>query len=98
MRRITRTVVGVGIAGIIYVLLSHHIIYFGGSTFKLLKKQKLTFHYTFFSTTLKNNKMILSQDVLREAGIANLLVEMGRISKTQRDKLMAEYEEKEEGY
>lgn len=96
MRRITKTFVGIGIAGIIYMLSSHHIIYFGGKTFKVLKKQKLTLNYTFFSATLKSNKSILSIDILREAGIADLLIGMGRMNEAQRDRLMSEYED--DGY
>lgn len=92
MRRITKTAVWIGIGGILYVFLSHHFIYFGGKRFELIKKQKLTFHYTFYSASLKPNESILSIDALREAGIADLLVETGRMSEKERERLMARYE------
>ena len=60
---------------------------------KLLKKKQPTFSRTFFSTSLKTNEQILKDDVLREAGIADLLVEAGMLSEERRDYLMAEYEE-----
>lgn len=96
MRRITKTIVWIGIGGALYLVASNHFIYFGGSRVKLLKKKKPTFSRTFFSTSLKTNEAILDDDVLREAGIADLLVEMGLLSEKKRDHLMSLYEEEEE--
>ncbi len=75
-----------GAAG--YFLLSYHIIYFG-NTVKFLNKSKLTSENTFISAANKSAESILCIDTLREAGIGNILVEMGRIS-PQEKKLLEE--------
>ena len=69
-----------------YFLLSFHIIYFG-NTIKLLNKQKLTSEHTFVSAANKTAESILRIDTLREAGIGNILVEMGRISPEEKEQL-----------
>ncbi len=73
-----------GAAG--YFLLSYHIIYFG-STIKLLHKLKLTSEHTFIRASNKPAESILRIDTLREAGIGNMLVEMGRISPEEKELL-----------
>ncbi len=70
----------------------HHFIYFGGWTIKKLKKKETTFSRTFFSVELKNPEMILKDDVLRDAGIAELLVDMGRLNEKRKETLMEQYE------
>jgi hypothetical protein len=95
MRRITKTAIWFGIGGILYFISCNHFIYFGGKTLKLLKKKEPTMSRTFFSTTLKSNEMILRDDVLREAGIADLLIEMRMMSEEEKKRLMAKYEEEE---
>jgi len=96
MRRITKTIVWIGVGGALYFVASNHFIYMGGANIKLLKKKELTFSRTFFSTSLKTGKQILQDDVLREAGIGDLLVEEGVLSEERKDYLMSEYEENEE--
>ncbi len=96
MRRITKTVIWIGIGGLLYFIAGNHFIYFGGLNIKLLKKKQLTFSHTFFSTSLKTNKAILSDDVLREAGIGDLLVEMGLISKKKKEILESRFEKQQE--
>lgn len=95
MRRITKTAIWVGIGGVLYFISCNHFIYFGGKTLKLLKKKQPTMSRTFFSTTLKSNEAILKDDVLREAGIADLLVEMGLMSEEEKKRLMAKIEKEE---
>ena len=95
MRRITNTAIWLGIGGLLYFISANHFVYFGGWSVKMLKKKELTLSHTFFSTTLKKNDVILKDKVLREAGMADLLVEMGRMSEAERDKLMAKYEKEE---
>jgi hypothetical protein len=72
------------IAGVLYFLLSYHIIFIGRSV-KLLKKSGLTLENTFFSTQGKTNKQILAVDALREQGIADLLVEAGRMTEEEKE-------------
>lgn len=70
------------LGGILYFFLSFHIIYIEKKV-KLLRKSELTLEYTFYSADLKTNRTILSVDALREDGIGDLLVEMGRISEEE---------------
>ena len=62
-----------------YFFLAHHFI-FVNSTVKLLKKSHLTLNYTFFNAKGKSNKTILEVDELREDGIGDILVQMGRLT------------------
>ena len=80
------------LAAVLYVLLSYHFIFFG-KTPSLLRKSELTLNYTFFNAAGKTNRQILSVEELREDGIADLLVEKGRISKEERDRIMGQYYE-----
>lgn len=73
-----------GVAG--YFLLNYHII-FSGTTFKLLNKSKLTSEYTFINASNKSVESLMRIDTLREAGIGNVLVEMGRLSKEEKEYL-----------
>ncbi|MFZ0450499.1 MAG: hypothetical protein WAL98_14775 [Desulfatiglandaceae bacterium] len=81
------------LAAILYVLLSYHFI-FVGKDVKLLKKSQLTLNYTFYSIPGKTNRKIISIDALRKDGIADLLVEIGRISPEQRDMFLDQYQKK----
>lgn len=80
-----------GIVGaLFYFLLNHHIIFIG-SKVRLLKKSNLTLEYTIFSTQGKSNESIMSIDQLREDGIGEILVEMGRMSQGELDRLLEKY-------
>ncbi len=83
------------IAGTLYFFLSYHIIYIEKSV-KLLKKSRLTLEYTFYSAELKNNRTILSVDMLREDGIGDILVEVGRMSQKEMERLVAQFEDEDE--
>ena len=80
------------IGGIIYFFLSYHIIYIDKSL-RLLKKSELSLEYTFYSADLKTDKTVLSIDALREDGIGDLLVEMGRLSEEEMKTLVEKIEE-----
>lgn len=73
-----------------YFLLSYHVIFFGKRP-RLLKKSHLTLNYTFYSIQSKPNKKIMSIDDLREDGIADLLVDEGRMSEEERDLFLERY-------
>ena len=85
------------LAGILYILLSNHFIFFGIKP-KILKKSELTLNYTFYSAKGKTNRHILAIDELRRDGIADLLMEMGLMSETEYDRLMTLYGGEEEEY
>jgi len=82
-----------GLALSLYIAMSYHFIYFGWPNIKILKKSELTLSYTFFSAQGKTNRVILAIDPLRKDGIADILVEMGRMSEEQKEAILELYEE-----
>jgi hypothetical protein len=83
-------IIWAAIAGALYFALSHHIIFFGWEP-RTLRKSKLTLENTFFSTTGMNNEQILSNETLRRAGMGKLLVQMGRISEQELERLTSRF-------
>jgi hypothetical protein len=83
------------LAAAFYVLLAFHYISFGGMKVKMLKKTNFTLMETFtdLSSEAITNERILQNDALREAGLADLLVDMGRMSEQERERIMTKYEE-----
>jgi hypothetical protein len=79
------------LAAIAYFIMDHHII-FHGKDVHLLKKTSLHLHYTFFSLKEKKPANIMEIDYLHEAGIGDLLVELGIIDEEQLSKLEYEYD------
>jgi hypothetical protein len=79
------------LAAIGYFIMDHHIIFYGKNV-HLLKKTSLHLHYTFFSLKEKKPANIMEIDYLREAGIGDLLVELGIINEAQLSKLEYEYD------
>ncbi|NNG08428.1 MAG: hypothetical protein HKM90_11935 [Desulfobacteraceae bacterium] len=80
------------IAGaIVYFFLGYHVIFIE-NTVRLLKKSSLTLNYTLFSAKGKTNESILSIDELREDGIGELLVEEGRLSEEELERLLNKIE------
>ncbi len=94
MKFVKKILIFVILGGGLYFLLSYHFVVIGNSV-KLLEKSTLTLNYTIFSTKAKKNDSILSIDVLREDGIGDLLVEMGRMSEEELELLMIKYSEED---
>lgn len=90
MRRLKKAFIWSLVGGVFYFLLSHHIV-FVGSKVRLLKKSNYTLEYTIFSTQGKTNQSIIGIDPLREKGIGELLVEMGKMSQEELDRLLEKY-------
>ena len=80
---------------VLYFLLSYHFIIIDNGV-KLLKKSSLTLEYTIYSAKGKTNAMIMAIDDLREDGIGDLLVEMGKMSEQTLELIMLKYEEEED--
>jgi hypothetical protein len=78
------------LAAIGYFIMDHHFIFYGRDV-HMLKKTSLHLHYTFFSLKEKKPAKVLKIDYLREAGIGDLLVELGIINEEQLFKLESEY-------
>jgi hypothetical protein len=75
-----------------YFIMDNHFIIDGKDIYRL-KKTSLHLHYTFFSLKEKKPEKIMQIDYLREAGIGDLLVEIGFINEDQRFELESEYYE-----
>jgi hypothetical protein len=74
----------------LYYVMDNHFI-FNGTEVHLLKKTSLHLHYTFFSVKDKKPENIMQIDYLREAGIGDLLVELGIINEEQEGQLENQY-------
>ena len=88
--RIKQYILIVIVAAAGYFIMSNHII-FNGADFHLLKKTSLHLHYTFYSIKQKKPKVIMKIDYLREAGIGDLLVDMGIINEEEKSRLENKY-------
>jgi hypothetical protein len=88
--------------GIVYALLAYHYIYTGGEnihvldSIQILKKETLNLRYTFFSIKSKKPELILKIDVLRYAGIGDILVDYDLMTEAQREELENKYDSEEE--
>jgi hypothetical protein len=76
----------------VYFLLSNHIIFYGREAsvvqnIYLLDKTKLNLHHTFFSLHQKKPEAIMKIKQLREAGIGDLLVEIGLLTEQEKNRL-----------
>ena len=91
-KRIKQYILMAVFAGAAYFMMSNHFIFYG-TEIHLLKKPTLHLHYTFFSIKDKRPKSIMKIDYLREAGIGDLLVELGMIDEAQKAMLESEYSE-----
>lgn len=86
--------IGLVLAGF-YYLLAHHFIFFDFKDFETLKKKELTFTHTFFSMKTNTPKQALEVDVLREAGIGEMMVERGLISQERLEQILIRIEAQE---
>ena len=93
MNFIKKILIWVVLGGALYALIGYHYFYFGGSRIKILKKTKYTLVHTFndFSSPMITNKKILSNDALYDAGVADLLIDIGRMSEKEYDKIMEQF-------
>jgi hypothetical protein len=69
-----------------YGIMSYHFI-FDGMDIYFLEKTSLHLHQTFYSIKKKKPETIIKNDVLREAGIADKLVEWEIITWDQKNKV-----------
>ena len=73
-----------------YFIMNNHFI-IDGSDVHLLKKTSLHLHYTFYSIKQKKPAVIMKIDYLREAGIGDLLVDLGIIDYEEKSRLESQY-------
>ena len=76
-----------------YFIMSNHIIFDGRQVY-LLEKTSLHLHYTFYSISKKKPDTIMKVDELRDAGIGDLLVELGKMSSEDKFRLESKYDYK----
>ena len=76
----------------VYLLLGFHYIYVGGKDVRFLKKEKLNLKYTFFSFQSKPPENIMKIDILRWAGIGDILVDTGMLSQEKMIALENKYD------
>ena len=73
-----------------YFIMDNHFI-IDGSKVHLLKKTTLHLHYTFYSIKQKKPAVIMKIDYLREAGIGDLLVDLGIIDEEEKSRLESKF-------
>ncbi len=89
LQTLKKYIILAAIAGIVYYLLSHHLIFFGRDL-KILPKTSLTFENTFYNigdikeAQFRDLESIFRKNPdLREAGLGSLLVDMGIITQDE---------------
>lgn len=85
--------IGLAVAALYFVLSNHYIV--DGRDIYLLKKTSLHLHETFVSISNERPETILKNDVLREAGIGDLFVELELLSEEEKDLLESKYDAEE---
>ena len=85
--------IGLAVAAVYFVLSNHYIV--DGRDIYLLKKTSLHLHETFVSISNERPETILKNDVLREAGIGDLFVELEMLTEEERDLLESKYDVEE---
>jgi hypothetical protein len=77
-------------AAALWFLLDNHFVFYGRQV-HLMKKMSLDLHDTFISLNNERPETILKNDRLREAGIGDLMVELGMLSEDNKDRLESKY-------
>ncbi len=81
-------------ATVFYFILSNHYIVDGRDIY-LLKKTSLHLHETFVSISNERPETILKNDVLRDAGIGDLFVELEIMTEEEMNRLVSKYDAEE---
>lgn len=77
---------------VFYFLLNNHFLFSSLTSFDLLKKEELTFKYTFFSIIQNSPEKALRIDELRNAGIGEYYLEKGMLTEEKLDKILFQIE------
>ena len=76
---------------LLWGIMANHFI-FEGHHIHLLKKTELNLHDTFISLHNKKPAVLMKNDRLREAGIGDLLVELGLLTEDEKFRLESKYQ------
>jgi hypothetical protein len=79
---------------VFYFILSNHYIIDGRNVY-LLKKTSLHLHETFVSISNERPETILKNDVLRDAGIGDLFVDLEKMTEEEKNLLVSKYDAEE---
>ena len=74
----------------LYFVLDNHFIIKENGIY-LLRKSTLDLHDTFVSLNNKRPATVLKNEELRDAGIGNLMVDLGMLTEEKKDQLEARY-------
>ncbi len=77
-------------AAALWFALDNHFVFYGRQV-HLLKKLSLDLHDTFVSLNNKRPATVLKNERLRDAGIGDLMVELGMLSEEKKDQLESKY-------
>jgi len=82
------------LGGFLYFVLSYHFIFLNSWKPYKLKKKNLTFEETIVSVPkARSIESILASKVLREAGLGEFFVSIGRMTESELDRIKTKYEE-----
>ncbi len=79
------------VAAALWFMLDNHFVFYGRQV-HLMQKTSLDLHDTFVSLNNKRPETILKNERLREAGIGDLMVELGMLSEEKKDRLESKYD------
>ena len=85
--------IGLAATAFYYILDYHYIV--DGRDIHPLKKTSLHLHETFVSISNERPETILKNDVLREAGIGDLFVELEMMTEEEKNLLESKYDAEE---
>jgi hypothetical protein len=95
MSKARKSLIFIALGALLYVALTHHFIIIDGRV-KTLAKSKWSLDYTIYSTHGQTPGNMIAIEDLRRDGIADLLVEAGKLTEDHKEFLLSKYEEDEE--
>lgn len=92
MSNAKKSLIFIALGALFYFALTHHFIIINGWV-KTLPKSKWSMDYTIYSTHGQTPRNMIAIEDLRRDGIADLLVEAGKLTEDQKEFLLSRYEE-----
>ena len=92
MSNAKKSLVFIALGAVLYIALTHHFIILDGRL-KTLPKSKWSLDYTIYSTHGQTPAVMIAIEDLRRDGIAELLLEAGKLTEGQMEFLLSKYEE-----
>jgi hypothetical protein len=92
MSNAKKSLIFIVLGALLYAALTHHLIIIDSGV-KILPKSKWSLDYTIYSAHGKTPEGMIAIDDLRRDGIADLLLEAGKLSEERKEFLLSKYEE-----